>query len=188
MYLNIWDSLAWKRLFCVTQFDMIPPLLCFGREKEWPLLFLWGRRIFSDWMHSFCLFLLLKAVLKTDYLSPNSGDMWFDFIVWSWRYVLHVSFIVNCWFSLTWSDAMFFNRNKRESLRMNGTPWGFVWNTKMAAVSLFGGIITVVVASCENQEYVVVLVICYTVIEYEFSLLGMHTHVPRIFCIEFAWW
>ena len=123
MYLNIWDSLAWKRLFCVTQFDMIPPLLCFGREKEWPLLFLWGRRIFSDWMHSFCLFLLLKAVLKTDYLSPNSGDMWFDFIVWSWRYVLHVSFIVYCWFSLTWSAAMFFNRNKRESLGTNRTQF-----------------------------------------------------------------
>ena len=78
---------------------------------------------FPDWMHSFCLFLLLKAVLKTDYLCPNSGDMWFDFIVWSWGYVLHVSFIVYCWFSLTWSAAMFFNRNKRESLRMNRTQF-----------------------------------------------------------------
>ena len=55
-------------------------------------------------------------------------------------------------FSLTWPASMqiYWNKRKRLHKKKSSTPTGLVWDTNMAAVSLFRDTNMAAVTSCEN--------------------------------------
>ena len=56
-------------------------------------------------------------------------------------------------FSLTWPEYIQIYWNKRKRLQKSSSPTGLVWDTNMAAVSLFRDANMAAVTSCENNVY-----------------------------------
>ena len=78
---------------------------------------------------------------------------------WDERHILFVSLIIadttaaNRAYSLTWPASMLIYWNKPFTWEKSSNPTGPVWDTNMAAVSLFWNTNMATVTSCENALY-----------------------------------